>query len=291
MSIEKLKSVLAAGNEHLGDLCWWTLADATVERTTLEKTWLDSCLAAEFLPEPPTAERALKTATREALVGQSDRLIRLGLESDAEIIYAVVHEHRHIDGSVSFTQEARITLDRITKSFSSDAQNHDLVLATKAAFERLLYTHTTDEVRRAVVRALHAFAAITLRDHGGVYWIPRTFSAEVRRLQSAVERLGSSKFYLVPVHDSADTERSLGEAAHGALERDLAGLEAEIESFLSSPPERASTLVRRFDAFEDLRTRAQLYRDILKVHVEDLDGRLDDLGAAVERLLAAKTAA
>ena len=291
MSLETLKSALDAGGEHLGDLCWWTLADATVDRSTLEKTWIDAGLPAEFLPEPPTTERALKTATREALIGQSERLIRLGLESEAEIIYAVVHEHRHIDGSVSFTQEARITLDRRTKSFSSDAPSHELVLATKAAFERLLYTHTTDEVRRAVVRALHAFAAITLRDHGGVYWIPRTFSAQVRQLQSAVERLGSSKFYLVPVHDSADTNRSLGEAAQGALEDELAGLEKEIESFLSSPPERASTLVRRFDAFEELRTRAQLYRDILKVRVDDLDSRLDELGTVVEKLLVEKTAA
>jgi hypothetical protein len=46
---------------------------------------------------------------------------------------------------------------------------------------------------------------------------------------------------------------------------------AEVEGFVASPPDRPSTLVRRLDAFEGLRARANLYRDVLQVHVADLE--------------------
>jgi hypothetical protein len=44
----------------------------------------------EFLPNPPTAEKALKVAVREAAVGQPDRLIRLGKEGEAEIVFPIL---------------------------------------------------------------------------------------------------------------------------------------------------------------------------------------------------------
>ena len=52
-----------------------------------------------------------------------------------------------------------------------------------------------------------------------------------------------------------------------------------------APPERASTLVRRFDAFEALRSRARLYRDVLSVQVQNLDQHLDQLALTVEQML------
>ena len=53
----------------------------------------------------------------------------------------------------------------------------------------------------------------------------------------------------------------------------------------------ASTLVRRFDAFEALRARARLYREVLAVEVQNLDTRLDQLSGAVEEMLSAKQVA
>jgi len=37
--IDKLKSVLAGNGAHLGDLLWWSLADAAINRTSLESHW------------------------------------------------------------------------------------------------------------------------------------------------------------------------------------------------------------------------------------------------------------
>lgn len=291
MTLDKITSALSKGGQHLGDIVYWTLSEARLDRHTLEQIWASAHLAPAFLPEPPTAEKALKAAVREAAVGQPDRLIRLGLENEKEVVFAVVRETKHDDGSVSYQQETRVMLERATERVSADVAAHDLATTIVARFAELRSTHTPDDVRRAMMKALDACAAVTLRDHGGVYWCPAPFSETVRRLQSAVERIGSSRFYILPVHASADATRTLGDAAKLAIEDELAALKAEVKGFVASPPDRPSTLVRRLDAFEGLHARANLYRDILQVHVQDLDNTLADLTSSVENLLDQKAAA
>jgi hypothetical protein len=291
MTLDKLTSALNKGGQHLGDLIWWTLAEARINRSTLENIWSSSQLPSEYLPDPPTAEKALKSAVREAAIGQPDRLIRLGKEDEAEIVFAVVRETKHTDGSISYQQETRVILDRQVESVSFDVPSHDLAAVITSRFGELRSTHMADDVRRSMMKVLDACAAVTLRDHGGVYWVPSPFAETVRRLQGAIEKIGSSRVYLLPVHSSADANRTLGDAAKVAIEDELAVLKAEVEGFMASPPDRPSTLVRRLDAFEGLQARANLYRDVLQVHVQDLEATLSGLTATVETLLNQKAAA
>jgi hypothetical protein len=285
MSLDSIKKALAKGGEHLGDLVFWSLSEARIDRTTLESLWDAAKLPKELLPDPPSPEKALKLAVREAHVGHPDHLIRLAKEDPGEIVFAIVREQRPGDGSLDYATEARISLDRQREVLSSDSPGHDLVAGVRTRFEMYRTTHHPDDVRRAIVKALHSFAAVTLRDSGGIYWVPAPFAEKVRRLQSVIEKIGASRVYLLPVHKSAEAERALGEIAKGSIEEELASLQEEIRMFLETPPERPSTLIRRFDAFEALRARAKLYRDVLNVQVQDLDGQLNQLSAAVEEML------
>ena len=149
----------------------------------------------------------------------------------SETVYAVVHEDRPGDGSVAYKQEARIVLDRRADVFSSDDPSHEMVAAVRQRFEALRVTHTADEVRRAVVRTLQSFAAVTLRESGGIYWVPFPFAAKLRQLQAAVEKIGSSQLYLLPVHRTREAEKTLSAVAKGSLESELAALAAEVEEF------------------------------------------------------------
>ncbi len=285
MTLDKITSVLSKGGQHLGDIVYWTLAEARIDRSTLEQLWASAQLAPEHLPEPPTAEKALKAAVREAAVGQPDRLIRLGKEDEAEIVFAVVRETKHADGSISYAQETRVILDRKAETVSTDVPGHDLAGVIAIRFGELRTTHTPDDVRRAMMKTLDGCAAVTLRDHGGVYWVPAPYAETLRRLQGAIEKIGSSRVYLLPVHSSADANRTLGDAAKLAIEDELSALKTEVEGFLAQPPDRPSTLVRRLDAFEGLQARANLYRDVLQVHVADLETTLAGLTTSVESLL------
>ncbi|MCQ6473451.1 DUF6744 family protein, partial [Vibrio parahaemolyticus] len=79
-------------------------------------------------------------------------------------------------------------------------------------------THTADDVRRTITRALQSMSAVLVRDSGGVWWVPAPHAESMRKLQVAIESIGSSRFYLLPVHDSSDAHRTLGDAASKSIE-------------------------------------------------------------------------
>jgi Family of unknown function (DUF6744) len=233
-TLERIKTTLARdGGEHLGDIVYWTLAEARIDRSTLESIWNSAQLDSAHLPEPPTAEKALKAAVREAAVGQPDRLIRLGKEDEKEIVFDVVRERKHADGSITYQQETRVILYRQAESISSDVPGHDLAGVIAARFSELRSTHTSDDIRRAMMKVLDACAAVTLRDHGGIYWCPAPYAETIGRLQGAVEKIGSSRVYLLLVHANADATRTLADAAKIAIEDELAALRGEVEGFLA----------------------------------------------------------
>lgn len=289
--LQSIVSVLATGGSHLGDLVFWTLSDAAINRGDLESKWKDTGLPMDMLPEPPTVAKAFKLAVRETQVGLVDRLIRLAVDDEASVVYAVVHEQKHDDGTLTYTQEAKVALEMLTGTVGTDNPSHELVAAIRSRFIALRDTHTADDVRRTITRTLQSFSSVLLRENGGVWWVPAPHAQALRKLQTAIESIGSSRFYLLPVHDSVDAHRTLGDAATKSLETELTELKVEVESFLAQPPGRTSTLVRRFDAFDALKGRAQLYRDILQVQVKDLDSTLTQLASSIETLLSSKNAA
>ena len=286
MSLALIKQHLQTDGAHVGDILWWTLADARISRSQLESIWSGTGLSTSFLPEPPTPEKALRAAVRESQVGHHQHLVRLGKEDDSELIFAVLLETRDGSGNVKTEQEARVRLDRAAPArLDSDRPGHDLVAAISAAYDRLLTTHTSDDVRRALVKTLSSCAAVTLRDFGGVYWVPAPYADTLRRLQAAVAGIGASRLDIVPIHATPEACAALGDAARAAIEDDLVSLRAEIQGFLAEPPERASTLMRRLQAFEELRNKARLYHSVLSVQVQDLEASLNELTLNVEGLL------
>lgn len=290
-ALKKITAAVSKGATHLGDLCWWSLADASIDRQSLESKWNTTGLPKELLPEPPTLEKAFKLAVRETQVGLTERLIRPVIDNEASVVFAVVHEQKHDDGTLTYTQEAKIALELLTGHVGTDDPAHELVVYIKSRFTALRDTHTADDVRRTITRTLQSFSAVLLRENGGVWWVPAPHAEPLRKLQAAIESIGSSRHYLLPVHDSNDAHRTLGDAATNSIEAELEELKNEVASFVAQPPERPSTLVRRFDAFDALRGRAQLYRDVLQVQVKDLDTQLNQLAASIETLLNAKQAA
>jgi hypothetical protein len=289
-ALELIRNTLVRDTPHLGDIVWWTLADARTPRADLERVWRDAGLPAEYLPESPSSDRSLKVAMRDTQVIHSDRLLRLAKADDSEIVFAVVREYRPGDGTCSYVQEARIGLDRRADVVSSDDPSNEIVRTAMSRFETLRLTHTVDEIRRAVVRTLQSFAAVTLRDGGGVYWVPSPFSGRLQQLQVAVSKIGASELHRLPVHRSVDAEKTLSAVAKGSIEAELASLAAEVEEFLAAPPERQSTLTRRLEMFGELRARAGLYEMVLRGNLQGVRQQLDSLTSSVESMLADRAA-
>jgi len=278
------------GGQPLGDLLWWELAAASVSRPDLVKLWVQGGLPTELLPEEPTAEKAFKTAARETQVGHTDRLLRLAKDDELEVVFGIVNEQRDGNGGLEYHQQARITLDRQTGNLLSDQPADNMVQKLMARFQELKTLHTTDDVRRTITRTLDSFAAVTLRHGGGVYWTPAVYAASLRRLQAVIEKLGQSKMYLVPVTATKEGQAALAQAAKASIEEELTALQTEMQQFLQTPPDRASTLMRRLEHFDDLRRKANLYQTVLQAQVEGLAENLTEMERQVQGLLDSKRA-
>jgi hypothetical protein len=288
--LELIKHHTNHGGQPLGDLLWWELAAASVRRPDLVRLWAQGGLPSELLPEEPTAEKAFKTAARETQVGHPDRLLRLAMENEQETVFGIVSEKRDGIGGLEYRQEARITLDRQSDSVCSDQPGDSMVQKLIARFEELKTTHTTDDIRRTLTKALDALAAVTLRQMGGVYWVPAPYAKELRQLQAVIEQLGKSRMYLVPITATKEGQAALAQAAKASIEEELAALQIEMQQFLATPPDRASTLMRRLDHFADLRRRANLYHTVLQAQVVGLSENLAAMEGQVRGLLDEKRA-
>lgn len=278
------------GGTHLGDMVWWRLSGAEVSRAVLEAKWLAFGLDPKFLPEPQTAKKALHLAVNSAGTSSAHKaglLVRPVPSGKEKLSYAIVKETPGTD-KWDGTQLALVTLDVTSGVISTDNPSNETASIIINTFNKFLNTHPSRDVMSSMVKAVKAMKSVTLRDGGGVYWIPATEAAMIRALKGAVESLGGSHVTVLPVNDSAEAQAELAEAAKGSIEAELGDLRAEIDGFIneeSSP--RPQTLEDRLEAFENLRARAQLYQSILSVTVTDLETQLGTMETEVQKLLAA----
>jgi len=77
---------------------------------------------------------------------------------------------------------------------------------------------------------------VTLRQNGGVYWVPAPYADGLRRLQGVVENLGQSKMHLVPITRSKEGQAALAQAAKASIEDELNALQTEVQDFMATPP-------------------------------------------------------
>jgi hypothetical protein len=117
MSLSLIRSHIQTAGEHVGDMLWWTLENARISRDRLEEVWQSAGLSMSLLPEPPTPERALRTAVREAQVGHQGHLIRLGKEDDKlQVAVAGIGASRIDVVPVHATPEASLALGAAARS-------------------------------------------------------------------------------------------------------------------------------------------------------------------------------
>jgi len=289
MSVAEIKEAVGRGDEHLGDMVWWTIREARIARALLLDTWKQEGLPEALLPEEPSPEKALGTAVREGRVGRLDYQILKSLETPERVSYAILRKQPDGDGNLGTVQEARLDLDRVAGKLQSGL--HPVAQAVMTAWNELCTTHTSDDLRGVLVKAVDAFQGVKLRPTGGIYWIPAVHAGKLRAVERAVKQISTgSQLTLIAVTRMNGNATNLAGAAQGALEGELAALKAEIEAWATAPPSRISTLASRVEAFQALRDKADLYRGILSVEVSALDAGLDTLTENVRRMIEAKEA-
>ena len=269
---------------HLGDIVFWALHDAEMNREELTKVWVNAGLNTDLLPPAQTASKALRQAVR-AVGAEHGKMLRAHPETDVKLVYSVVAEifERGADEDPEYTALSRFGLDKVSGTLHGDV--NDLTFQqVKTEFDRFMSVVSSREIMTLITTTLKSFAAIALRDSGGVYWVPRTYSAQVRCMQTAIEQVGKSRVFLLPVYDSVDACKTLQASAKASLDFEVSELTKQIDEFKKEGC-RPSTLHRRLADFDELRAKAHLYGGILRVTNTDLETAITTLENTVNDML------
>ena len=123
-------------------------------------------------------------------------------------------------------------------------------------------------------------AGVSLRESGGVYFVPATHQATLDALCAVVEAAGNNQTFLLPIVDSVEGKKTLRKVAKRSLDDEIRQLHEELQRF-DREKVRESTLQRKLDGFDELRSRVNLFARVLSFKADSLNNKISGIQSAL----------
>lgn len=273
-SIRRTQDTLRSttGARELGHLLWWQLNGSRVEHDQLVAAAERRALDLKFLPAEVKPVQAFRRACRHATAKTPKGLmLRPIAETEGEIVIGLVREKpNEARRDLDYDVVARISFDKVSPKISADAE-HAVVEQIRDLYRHHL-AHTTEDIRTMMTSFLSE-AGVSLRESGGVYYVTSAHSTQLESLCRVVEEVGHNRTFRLPIIDTPATRTTLREVAERSLDDEVRELEEELAGF-DFEKVRDSTLERRLEAFEQLRSRAALFAGVLAFKADGLSQRV-----------------
>lgn len=290
MTLQELQATQKPAGPHVGDVALPSLSGARVSVDLLKQIWEGQGLDKNLLPETPTPEQALKIATRDAQTGKENLRFEVSRKTSEEINVVLMRSRYNHVGDNDPTQEGKITLFRNTGKIHIDVPNLPIMQEVQAGFDVLVGTHTEDAIRRMLVRTMEGPLQGFLLKRG-VYFIPAPYASEIRSVAKAVSQIGQSTVGLLSLYRNAETMVTLASEAKGCLESEVKAIKEELVQFAAEVQAgdgpRTATLEARITKFQEIRSKANLYHDVLALSVEDLEEGIKKMEVLVNTMIEA----
>lgn len=287
-NVDTIATQTGAGKDSLGCVFWFKVAgrhDHARLAAAFAARGLD-----KLVPSAIDTERAFRRSVRRT-VGSSNTLVRPVVDDNKSVVLGVVSERADSRAQdLDYQVVDRLGFDKATGAVNSS--NSVTQAAVESEIRSLEHMVEGQDLTVSIVRWVGQVAGCALRENGGVYWVPPAAAAQLKTLGEAIEEGtgGACSVYVLPLSSSAEAERGIGDSAKAGMESQLALIAREVEEFKTEAPSRRS-LENRLVKFQELRQRATMYRDLLKVSAGDLEEKISAMEGAVREMLAAGPAA
>lgn len=238
--------------ELAGAIVWWRL-QGDVDIAALAVQWERRGLDARALPAPPTGPAALRRAVNEL---REDRRLVRPLRGDANG-WAIVRE-RQCGDDLLHEVELRVTLDAVGRASCSPADHQD-ARRVHVAYARAMEEVTPADVGPWLCRLLESLDAVPLREHGGVYFVPRPEVPVWRSMCAALAACSQHVISSVPAMRGIDAVEAFIDAAQEEASAEVARLQAE----LGDTELGARALRTRVARLEKVESKLQRYEMLL----------------------------
>ena len=250
----------------LGEIITWKIQGVAISHADLLSglmaTDLDCDVAKELAPRNAFARACSKL--------DSERIIRKVAEDHATITFQFTREALE-EGKFSYHFESLLFLHKYSGNITSE--NLELEQLAKEEFGRCMEARTANDVTRLVQRLFERHADLfSIRDQGGVYFVPEVHHDFIAKVERFVKNIGGSlQRFPIPA-GSPQGDRAVQEAvAHG--------LQAIIDEHLQAVQKfgedtRPDTLRRAEEKVRATKLKIEGYSFYLDKKREDLEASL-----------------
>jgi hypothetical protein len=250
----------------LGEIITWKIQGVAISHayllSGLMASDLDCDVAKELAPRNAFARACSKL--------NSERIIRKVAEDHATITFQFTREALE-EGKFSYHFESLLFLNKYSGGITSE--NLELEQLAKEEFGRCMEARTANDVTRLVQRLFERHADLfSIRDQGGVYFVPEVHHDFIAKVERFVRNIGGSlQRFPIPA-GSPQGDRAVQEAvAHG--------LQAIIDEHLQAVQKfgedtRPDTLRRAEEKVRATKLKIEGYSFYLDKKREDLEASL-----------------
>jgi hypothetical protein len=277
---QKAANGLAEGLASLpsvGSTVWWTIHENEIARPDLEVILKDT-LGSAFIPREPQKKRAVRLAL---IALEEAGLIRKIRDDDVLTAYQLVHEHTDVQNlDIEFEKKNLVVWDKSKGEL--DIRYKYKATKIKELFDRYASVYTQDDFRSIAIRFVKDNAGVTLRESGGIYFLPGEEAVE--KLEGFLDSVGAD-FYGLPILDCGLAKKQLFEHVQVEMERDVELAAERVKEMIASDRTRESTFVSQIDSFKKLRGKCEMYSELLKADAEVIADKIEKLQAEVQKAL------
>ncbi|MBO0857960.1 MAG: hypothetical protein J2P21_05795, partial [Chloracidobacterium sp.] len=287
----------------IGFTVLWRLEGIRVSHPDLEQA-LQSAGFEKYLPDPPTPRVALRRALAEWIKtkqrtgrtlqlqpGDEDReengggrrrtLIRvIDRAGNEHLVYALVAEDVDFSAlGLSYGTALRILLNKKTGEMICTTDAEGLIDAQRESqqltdelmpywrqYRDLFIARDLSQMVREIIGGMNA---VSLRQAGGVYFVPESERDALFRLRQLIAGISQSSgpgsfVCALGVPDAVEVRRGLSRAVHAGLLDEINSLRGDLGRLGESGDRlREKTIAQRLVIYKRLKAKAEMYQDLL----------------------------
>ncbi len=262
-----------------GLISYWLLSGA-VTLAKLKDALVANGIDTKHLPKPPGDEVALGRAVREQ--AGKRRLVRpLARHGAWAIVDEVVNEIPGGAASLQYSTRMRVAYDDgmlTAREDSTQAQYDAMHEIITTAYARHQGELAPEDISAWLIKLANANAAVTLRDTGGIYFVPRPAVPFWRSVVAALESVSAHKVFKIPAMTNSEAVEAITEAVAAEAAAAVATMTAELtgEKQLG-----AKALKTRAAECAALLAKVAQYEKLLNVQLPKVVATIEGLQASV----------
>ncbi len=267
------------GMPVLGYTIYWSLSQTKVEEPELEQL-LGATIGTKYMPRKPIKKRVLRRALKELKHLEDAGLITKVRDDAAMVGYIiteeVINDAEELGESLDFQKRTVVVYEkdndrlRFGKTLNTHAQ------ALMDLYKEFTDVFTSEDIRKIILEWVRDQSGITLRESGGIYFVP----CETSALDTLLTTVGGT-LYTLPMLDCGTAKKQMYAIVKFEIESKFEILAEEIKHLAAKGKTSELVFKRRLEEFKELRMKTEAYRDLLLVDADVIGDKITSLEAEV----------